>query len=187
MKNTRIVTDGYATWACPKGLDDGCGLQVVRPGEVQCDVCESSVEPRFANVSCSQCGQDFGPGNEGFSHCDQHRERPKEKDSKAPALLPCPFCGGDAEELWPRTIIGNEAVRCKTCGASVPCKADRAEWNRRFALSATEKPREGALHAGTPTVWRIVELERELAEIKKELQNREEQIKEYIDTFGVEL
>ena len=27
---------------------------------------------RFPMVSCSQCGGDFGPGNDGFSHCDNH-------------------------------------------------------------------------------------------------------------------
>lgn len=27
---------------------------------------------RFTNISCSQCGNDFGPGDSGFSHCDQH-------------------------------------------------------------------------------------------------------------------
>ncbi|MCU4119356.1 hypothetical protein [Variovorax sp. N23] len=32
----------------------------------------ASALPRFPNVSCSQCGQDFGPGNEGFSHCSDH-------------------------------------------------------------------------------------------------------------------
>lgn len=30
--------------------------------------------PRFQNVSCSSCGQSFGPGNEGFSHCDNHAD-----------------------------------------------------------------------------------------------------------------
>lgn len=29
-------------------------------------------EPRFAEVFCSQCGQGFGPGDHGFSHCDDH-------------------------------------------------------------------------------------------------------------------
>jgi len=29
-------------------------------------------EPRFKNVFCSQCGQDFGPGEHGFSHCRNH-------------------------------------------------------------------------------------------------------------------
>lgn len=27
---------------------------------------------RFGNVHCSQCGGSFGPGNAGFSHCDDH-------------------------------------------------------------------------------------------------------------------
>jgi hypothetical protein len=29
-------------------------------------------KPRFPNVSCSQCGRDFGPGDNGFSHCWNH-------------------------------------------------------------------------------------------------------------------
>lgn len=28
--------------------------------------------PRFPVTSCSQCGSDFGPGDSGYSHCDQH-------------------------------------------------------------------------------------------------------------------
>ncbi len=36
---------------------------------------EPAVRPRFANVSCSQCGRDFGPGEHGFSHCDNHSGR----------------------------------------------------------------------------------------------------------------
>ncbi len=29
--------------------------------------------PRFDDVSCSQCGQSFGPGDCGYSHCEDHR------------------------------------------------------------------------------------------------------------------
>jgi hypothetical protein len=29
-------------------------------------------QARFPSVSCSSCGKGFGPGNEGFSHCDDH-------------------------------------------------------------------------------------------------------------------
>lgn len=29
-------------------------------------------QPRFAETFCSQCGQGFGPGEHGFSHCDDH-------------------------------------------------------------------------------------------------------------------
>lgn len=28
--------------------------------------------PKFDKVSCSNCGREFGPGDHGFSHCDQH-------------------------------------------------------------------------------------------------------------------
>ncbi|MDQ2079513.1 hypothetical protein RA307_04905 [Xanthobacteraceae bacterium Astr-EGSB] len=28
--------------------------------------------PKFTKTSCSQCGREFGPGDEGFSHCHQH-------------------------------------------------------------------------------------------------------------------
>ena len=31
------------------------------------------LERKFENVSCSQCGKDFGPGFHGFSHCEDHR------------------------------------------------------------------------------------------------------------------
>jgi len=33
----------------------------------------ASERPRFAEVSCSQCGGTFGPGDSGFSHCEDHR------------------------------------------------------------------------------------------------------------------
>jgi len=29
--------------------------------------------PRFAKTYCSQCGGEFGPGNSGYSHCEDHR------------------------------------------------------------------------------------------------------------------
>lgn len=31
------------------------------------------VKGRFPNVSCSQCGGEFGPGDHGFSHCSNHK------------------------------------------------------------------------------------------------------------------
>ena len=29
--------------------------------------------PRFDNTYCSQCGSEFGPGDHGYSHCNDHR------------------------------------------------------------------------------------------------------------------
>jgi|688.fasta_scaffold00370_84 hypothetical protein len=35
---------------------------------------EGFAKPRFENVFCSQCGGEFGPGNSGYSHCEDHRK-----------------------------------------------------------------------------------------------------------------
>lgn len=29
--------------------------------------------PMFSNVYCSNCGREFGPGDHGFSHCENHK------------------------------------------------------------------------------------------------------------------
>ena len=31
-----------------------------------------TAQPRFPETFCSNCGQAFGPGDHGFSHCDNH-------------------------------------------------------------------------------------------------------------------
>ena len=33
---------------------------------------EQPVRPRFERTYCSQCGGEFGAGDNGFSHCDRH-------------------------------------------------------------------------------------------------------------------
>lgn len=33
----------------------------------------ASKAPRFPVTYCSQCGNAFGPGDHGFSHCKNHR------------------------------------------------------------------------------------------------------------------
>lgn len=39
------------------------------------DLLDASRQPRFACVSCSQCGNTFGPGDAGFSDCREHRRQ----------------------------------------------------------------------------------------------------------------
>jgi hypothetical protein len=34
---------------------------------------EASASPKFSKTFCSQCGQEFGPGDHGFSHCSEHQ------------------------------------------------------------------------------------------------------------------
>jgi hypothetical protein len=33
---------------------------------------EEALMPKFAETFCSQCGRTFGPGDHGYSHCQDH-------------------------------------------------------------------------------------------------------------------
>ncbi len=62
-----------------------CRTEAQARADVQAD------RPKFEKTSCSQCGQEFGPGDHGYSHCDGHRR------SRRP-LGECSYCdkyGGD--------------------------------------------------------------------------------------------
>lgn len=77
----------------------------------------------------------------------------KMEDAIGTDLLPCPFCGGDAErqdfetvgtELGNDPNAGGSCICCKTCGASSPVHFDRKEnlyssWNGRAALAVARK------------------------------------------------
>jgi hypothetical protein len=45
-----------------------------RQHERDCERCQRILrgEPRFGQTYCSQCGEAFGPGEHGFSHCKSH-------------------------------------------------------------------------------------------------------------------
>ncbi len=58
-----------------------------------------------------------------------------------PRLLPCPFCGGEAELEQMGNRRRSCIVRCTECGASHEC-ADEGErsgesWNRRVQMEKT--------------------------------------------------
>lgn len=42
--------------------------------------------PRFQSVWCSQCGEEFGPGMHGYSHCIEHYAASRDKDNQRRAL-----------------------------------------------------------------------------------------------------
>lgn len=54
---------------------------------------------RFERTYCSQCGGEFGPGDSGFSHCDQHTEMVAcpacTSVSGSPRFIDCDFCQND--------------------------------------------------------------------------------------------
>jgi len=62
-------------------------------------------------------------------------------------LKPCPFCGGNAEELYleDEANFGGSVICCQKCGASSPVHFDRKEnlydsWNRRTEAKQDDKP-----------------------------------------------
>ena len=75
---TLIAPDGRQ-WHGASGLLAAAAEQNERiPPEVQMARLMSGADdtrPRYENVSCSQCGRDFGPGDSGFSHCENHKQR----------------------------------------------------------------------------------------------------------------
>ncbi len=50
------------------------GCEWIKDGWVERNTGNSPAAPKFQNVSCSQCGQEFGPGDQGFSHCEDHNQ-----------------------------------------------------------------------------------------------------------------
>jgi len=61
-----------------------------------------SAPPRFAVTYCSQCGEQFGPGTSGYSHCHDHMEQGT-----------CASCSGSGEGMWD----GSTCLACKGTGS----------------------------------------------------------------------
>jgi len=75
------VTAASVMNGCEKyGMTHGCDVDcpVLNAGEcelkddVNKELWAEVREYKFENVSCSSCGEDFGPGDNGFSHCESH-------------------------------------------------------------------------------------------------------------------
>lgn len=77
--------------------------------------------PRFDKTYCSQCGGEFGPGDSGFSHCQDHPPYAKAYNSDLYATadsVACPACTSTSGS--PRFIdcglCGNEGVVSEQIG-----------------------------------------------------------------------
>lgn len=58
-------------------------------------------EPRFTETYCSQCGAEFGPGDAGFSHCEDHAASPAAPEAAEPEQQ---AHAGEPEVLTPDDI-----------------------------------------------------------------------------------
>ena len=59
--------------------------------------------PKFANVFCSQCGQEFGPGDHGFSHCANHKGHNGEV--RGASVTAQPACEASSREAATSTVV----------------------------------------------------------------------------------
>jgi hypothetical protein len=58
--------------------------------------------PKFAKTFCSQCGQEFGPGDHGFSHCSDHQGKIMYSDGTMSSKTPNAVEGnGEQDQLPP--------------------------------------------------------------------------------------
>lgn len=57
------------------GLDDDSPTwAAIRRARSAVEKATGASKPRFEQVFCSQCGGEFGPGDSGYSHCEDHRK-----------------------------------------------------------------------------------------------------------------
>lgn len=84
-----ILTEGVM--AVP-GIGSESNMQMTgNVGRGQTDASFDAAQPqvdeaRFNDVSCSQCGQSFGPGDNGFSHCIDHAGKHPIEEKAPPGM-----------------------------------------------------------------------------------------------------
>lgn len=79
--------------------------QALAPLAPRGSVVHQIMRPRFAVTHCSQCGQSFGSGPSGFSHCADHAPTSEPEEGY------CSACAGSGEGLW-------EGDVCRVCKGS---------------------------------------------------------------------
>lgn len=67
--------------------------------------------PRFDKTSCSQCGGEFGPGDQGYSHCSDHATAWHDSETAPEDEATCPQCEGDGGDKW-----NDYCLPCPLCG-----------------------------------------------------------------------
>lgn len=77
---TKLISAGHAIIPESRRVGDAIhALEANEQEEYLTFSGDRKSKPKYKNVSCSQCGKDFGPGDHGFSDCKSHRKLAKKK------------------------------------------------------------------------------------------------------------
>ncbi len=101
-----------------------------------------AAEPKFPKTHCSQCGGEFGPGDHGYSHCEDHRaDRGKTwpEVRRAKAILARPAAPEPATEVsvvdaWIERLFRERSI----AGFVPPAVTDEAAAGWRVAIERAE-------------------------------------------------
>ena len=122
-------------------------------------------EFKFLDVYCSQCGQGFGPGDNGFSHCESHAGKPPSSDWNTwQAALDTAQAEASAQ------AVAEVAAQAECLGRYLPDTEYPAEDLWVKILEARGKCQE-ALECFldlSERAWELVEAERQRAKEKSE-------------------
>lgn len=92
-----------------------------------------NARPKFDVTWCSSCGRQFGPGNHGYSHCDQHTtpEQASEKARETRAELYAQWiaddCDGLATALTVPTVFPHTTAELAKARATVALALSRID------------------------------------------------------------
>lgn len=79
---------------------------------------------RFPSTGCSQCGATFGPGDEGFSHCDMHAPATKvQRNREERSLLPLEPTRDDLVFVLDELVPDADRPTYGDCGRRGVCAA----------------------------------------------------------------
>ncbi len=130
------IPDDVRQWYGEHGYDES---------EMRLEITKRA-EPKFPKTHCSQCGGEFGPGDHGYSHCEDHRaDRGKTwpEVRRAKAILARPAAPEPATEVsvvdaWIERLFRERSI----AGFVPPAVTDEAAAGWRAALDAAQRKHE---------------------------------------------